>query len=339
MLYHGRHPAFVLSLRVPAEGVDVNVHPAKSEVRFRDARQVHDFIYRVVHRVIAGAGPQTVAVDLPGPADTRSGDRAGQAGGFKQGAAGYADHSPVRGGAGIQAQRHLEMQIRDQMTAVGQLYPDRAGILGEPDRSQMSSPDDRGVAPPLGYALAQLKGVYILAENAEGLVMVDMHAAHERITYESLKRQAEQHGVERQPLLVPLVIHASQSEVAAVSRHRELFSQCGVDIEAIGEEQLVVREMPALLSRGDPESLVRDVISDLGEFGQSDRITEAINEVLSTMACHGSVRANRRLTQEEMNALLREIEAVERSGQCNHGRPTWMRVTLTDIDKWFLRGR
>lgn len=339
VLYHGRHPAFVLDLRIPPDLVDVNVHPAKTEVRFREGRSVHDFVFRTIHRVIAGAGPDEVAVDLPGPAGL--GRTAGEPLSSDRRTRRLPDQGRREtgaGGASPAAEAQMRMHIREQMDALDRLYRD-------PDDSDGAVPDadrdsgDSGDMPPLGYALAQLKGVYILAENAEGLVMVDMHAAHERITYEHLKRQMEDQGVESQPLLVPLVIHVSVTELSVASDHRELFLRYGFDVEPLGEEQLVVRSVPALLSRVDLEPLVRDVISDLVEFGRSDRLGEAGNEILSSMACYGSVRANRRLALDEMNALLRQIETVERTGQCNHGRPTWMRVGLGEIDKWFLRGR
>jgi DNA mismatch repair protein MutL len=290
--------------------------------------------------MIAAAGPEAVAVDLPGPGGLRAVGRDGKSSGADSAARGGFQTTTRGGYDQAQTQSNLRLHIREQMDALGQLSA--GGAVSDP--RQKASPQtvpwtDSGDVPPLGFALAQLKGIYILAENTEGLVVVDVHAAHERITYELLKQQSTDHGVETQPLLVPLVIHVSQAEVSAVLAYQSLFEQCGFDIEAIGEDQLAVRETPALLARGDHETLVRDVISDLIEFGQSDRITEAANAVLSSMACHGSVRANRRLTLEEMNALLREIEAVERSGQCNHGRPTWMRVTLAELDKWFLRGR
>ena len=336
VLYHGRHPAYVLDLRLPPGLVDVNVHPAKTEVRFREGRSVHDFVYRTVHRVIAGAGPGEVAVDLPGPAGP--GRTPGKASSDDPRSPEWPGHGRRGSGGGYgspAAQTQLRMHIREQADALDRLY--RVPDDGHGDAGDAGT--EGGEIPPLGYALAQLKGVYILAENAEGLVMVDMHAAHERITYENLKRQMERQGVESQPLLVPLMIHVSATEISVVEDHRELFRRYGFDVEPLGEEQLVVRSIPALLSRVDHESLVRDVVSDLVEFGDSDRLGESGNEVLSSMACHGSVRANRQLTHDEMNALLRQIETIERSGQCNHGRPTWMRVGLGEIDKWFLRGR
>jgi DNA mismatch repair protein MutL len=193
--------------------------------------------------------------------------------------------------------------------------------------------------PPLGYALAQLKGIYILAENIHGLVVVDMHAAHERITYERLKAARADTGILSQPLLVPQSVAVSQREVGIASQHSELFERLGLAVEAGGEESLVIRQIPVALRDSDVEQLVRDVLADLIEFGSSERIEAHMDEILSTMACHGSVRANRRLTIPEMNALLRDMEETERSGQCNHGRPTWTQMGLEELDKLFLRGR
>ena len=193
--------------------------------------------------------------------------------------------------------------------------------------------------PPLGYALAQLKGIYILAENAAGLVLVDMHAAHERITYERLKTARASEGIRSQPLLVPRAVAVSQREVQVAAEHVELFAGLGLVVEEAGEESLVIRQIPVSLRDSDVEQLLRDVLADLIEFGSSDRIESHLDEILSTMACHGSVRANRRLTIPEMNALLRDMEETERSGQCNHGRPTWTQLGIEELDKLFLRGR
>jgi DNA mismatch repair protein MutL len=193
--------------------------------------------------------------------------------------------------------------------------------------------------PPLGYALAQLQGVYILAENSAGLVLVDMHAAHERITYERMKSAYGAEGIRCQPLLVPQGIAVSQREAECAQANAELFAELGLRVERVGEEALVLREVPVALRDSAMEPLLRDVLSDLLEYGTSDRIRAHMDEILSTMACHGSVRANRRLTVPEMNALLRDMEETERSGQCNHGRPTWTQLSLEELDKLFLRGR
>ncbi|HKJ08988.1 MAG TPA: DNA mismatch repair protein MutL, partial [Gammaproteobacteria bacterium] len=193
--------------------------------------------------------------------------------------------------------------------------------------------------PPLGYALAQLHGVYVLAQNAHGLVLVDMHAAHERITYEGLKTTHGEDGIRSQPLLVPVTVAVSRREAELAEEHQGLFGELGFDVDRMGPETLAVRRIPALLRDSDAGALVRDVLSDLATYGTSSRLREAFNDVLATMACHGSVRANRRLGLEEMNALLREMERTERSGQCNHGRPTWIQLGMDELDSLFLRGR
>ena len=193
--------------------------------------------------------------------------------------------------------------------------------------------------PPLGYALAQLHGIYVLAQNEQGLVLVDMHAAHERITYERLKSSYEEASIQVQPLLVPLSVSVSEKEADYAEQHLGDFASLGVIIERSGPQSLRLREVPVVLAQGDVEALLRDVLSDLMQHGESDRIRQEVNEILSTMACHGSVRANRKLTVPEMNALLRDMEATERSGQCNHGRPTWIQVGIDELDRMFMRGQ
>jgi len=193
--------------------------------------------------------------------------------------------------------------------------------------------------PPLGFARAQLHGIYILAENAQGMVMVDMHAAHERITYERLKTAREGEGIKSQPLLVPITMAVSAKEAQLVEDQVNLFGQLGFEVDRVADESIKVRQIPVVLSNSDVETLLRDVLSDLLTHGSSSRIEQEFNEILSTMACHGSIRANRKLTIEEMNALLRDMEITERSGQCNHGRPTWIQLTIAELDKLFMRGR
>jgi DNA mismatch repair protein MutL len=217
-------------------------------------------------------------------------------------------------------------QVTEQMQGYARLHP-----LPEPE-----SPE---AVPPLGYALAQLKGIYILAENADGMVLVDMHAAHERITYERLKQARAGQGIASQPLLVPQSVAVSAREVQVAQDHEALFAQLGLVVQAGGEESLVIRQIPVALRDSDVELLLRDVLADLIEYGSSERIEAHMDEIISTMACHGAVRANRRLTVPEMNALLRDMEETERSGQCNHGRPTWTAMSLEQLDKLFLRGR
>jgi DNA mismatch repair protein MutL len=331
VLHQGRHPAFVLFLQIAPRLVDVNVHPAKTEVRFRETRGVHDYIYRTLHRAIADLTPEQSNVELPGPgANLGSGQTS----------------EPLRGNFGApggygsrQSQRNIRMLVEEQVNAYRRFSSVGDEVAGEVLNAHSEREIDSEQVPPMGFAIAQLKGIYILAENAEGLIMVDMHAAHERIMYESLKSQSLDKDLGSQPLLVPLSLVVSKSENRAAMEHLDLFRQYGFDIDQIGDEQLVIRAVPALLSKSNMEDLVRDVLADLVEFGTSDRIQDAEHEILSSVACHGSVRANRKLTIEEMNALLRQIENVERSGQCNHGRPTWMSVSLNEIDKWFMRGR
>ena len=322
VLYHGRHPAFALFFHIRPNLVDVNVHPAKSEVRFRDSRAVHDYIYRTLHRAIAALTPGESTVGLPTPAA----------------AVALQPLTPgaARGGYGSgAAQRNIRMLVAEQMDNYRALHASADAATA----TDATTAADGEEAPPLGYALAQLKGIYILAENADGLIMVDMHAAHERITYETLKRQAAEKSAGSQPLVTPLSIIVSRAEADVAEQFAAEFASLGFDIARLGGEQLAVRAVPALLVKADIEALVRDVLSDLIEHGRSERITDAEHDILSGIACHRAVRANRKLTHAEMNALLRQMEQVERSAQCNHGRPTWMGVPLAEIDKWFMRGR
>jgi DNA mismatch repair protein MutL len=312
VLYHGRHPAFVLYLEIDPALVDVNVHPTKHEVRFRDSRSIHDFVYRSLHRVIAAPVTET-ATEVCAPA-----------------AAGPAAHPPRRPPPG---QLAVPMRVREQLAGFRDLAAvPTAGVLPAAELGDAAS-------PPLGYALAQLHGVYILAQNATGLVLVDMHAAHERITYERLKQQYRERSLDSQPLLVPVTLSVSAHEVELWSGATEVFAAAGFEIEQLSPETLVVRQIPELLAGADIPALVRDVLSDIAEHGESSRLIERMNELLSTMACHASVRAHRRLTLDEMNALLRDMEVTERSDQCNHGRPTWIQLDMNELDRWFMRGR
>ncbi len=316
VLFHGRHPAFVLYLELDPRLVDVNVHPAKSEVRFRDSRLVHDFIFRTLHRVLAEP-------------DLEVGERPAETGsltGFGTPAGQVAEERP-----------HYRRQTPMPLGPGSRAESFQASFAAQ----QPSSTADEEVAHdfPLGHALAQLGGVYILAENTQGLVLVDMHAAHERITYERLKETHEGEGIKSAPLLIPLSVAVSAREADLAQEHFELLAGIGMEVDRLGSETLVVRAIPALLHGSDTEKLLRDLLSDLMEHGATERIREEINAVLATMACHGSVRANRRLTLDEMNALLRDMERTERSGQCNHGRPTWSQITMEELDRLFLRGQ
>ncbi len=330
VLYHGRHPAYVLYLELDPATVDVNVHPTKHEVRFRDSRLVHDFLFSSLHRALADVRPSEVQQD-PTPAFAPDRQQAFEATAPTQSPMNF--HTP-RGlsdrpvfGAGQVAE-----QVRQYATLGHE--PSASFAAGDADTATSDS-----VVPPLGFAVAQLKGVFILAENDKGLVVVDMHAAHERITYERMKLQFEASAIQSQPLLVPHSIAVSEKEASFAEQNPEVFSQLGFVIERAGPESLVIRQVPVALNKADVETLVRDVLSDLIEYGVSTRIKNHINDILGTMACHGSVRANRKLTLPEMNALLRDMEVTERSGQCNHGRPTWAQVTVAELDGLFMRGQ
>ncbi len=343
VLFNGRHPTFVLFLEIDPAVVDVNVHPTKHEVRFRDSRMVHDFLYGTLHRALADVRPED---QLAPPAATLSGERpsglaAGEFGGQNEMTLAAQAPPAVRSepawqgaGAGYQAPRPAPAV--DLAEAAGAY---RNFFAPLPGTSAAALPESEGDVPPLGYALAQLKGIYILAENAGGLVLVDMHAAHERITYERLKTAMASEGLRGQPLLVPESVAVSQREADCAEEHADWFARLGFELQRLGPETLAIRQIPALLKQAQAAQLVRDVLADLLEYGSSDRIEAHLNELLATMACHGAVRANRRLTLPEMNALLRDMEHTERSGQCNHGRPTWTQLGMDELDKLFLRGR
>ncbi|WP_444903659.1 DNA mismatch repair endonuclease MutL [Microbulbifer sp. CnH-101-E] len=352
VLYHGRHPAFVLYLELDPASVDVNVHPTKHEVRFRDGRLVHDFLFGSLHRALADVRPgqkdeQAEETDGQenGAAERVSGIQAGEFSGQQK--------MPL-------SNRPSPASLQQQMNAYGALhqpYREPAAVAEPAVPSPDAPPAGAPVAPmaaqaptinesahgedvpPLGFAIAQLHGIYILAQNEQGMIVVDMHAAHERIVYEQMKVAHAAGGIQAQPLLVPVSLAVSQREADCFEERSEVFTALGFVLQRAGPETLLVRQVPTMLHGAQVEQLVRDVLSDLLGQGDSERIGEQINEVLATMACHGSVRANRRLTIPEMNALLRDMERTERSGQCNHGRPTWTQVKLADMDKWFMRGQ
>jgi len=315
VLFHGRHPAYVLFLELDPSLVDVNVHPTKHEVRFRDSRFVHDFLFSSLYKSLSEVTPVdqletskelnqlNSTFDLPQKMNENNN------GGFNQGALSLVDGK----------RNFLESSDKSDDFSIAE--------------------NQRTDVPPLGYAVAQLHGVFILAQNDQGLVIVDTHAAHERITYERMKRALADDGLKTQTLLVPISIALSHTEVDYVEDNKTALLELGLEIERVSDEALVVRKVPALLRDSDIEQLVRDVISDLIKFGTTDLINSKQDDLLSTMACHGSVRANRQLTIQEMNALLRDMETTERSGQCNHGRPTWVFKSLAELDKLFLRGR
>ena len=330
VLYHGRHPVFVLFLDLDPAGVDVNAHPAKSEVRFREGRLVHDFIFQTLHRGLAGVRP---ASGGPG------GDAvpAGEPGNAAPASAVPAFATGPRSGSPLPARdTHWELPLPQ----VGEPGPERSGYAAAsgPELSAPGGREHEG-APPLGFALGQVAGAFILAENARGLVLVDMHAAHERVTYERLKREWRAARVTRQPLLVPETLAVTRAEADLVESSADLLRDLGFELDRSGPEAVRLRAAPALLQGRDLCGLVQDLLADLRNLGHADRAEAALDAVLSSMACHGSVRAGRRLSLPEMNRLLRDMEETENSGQCNHGRPTYVELDHQALDRLFLRGR
>ncbi|MDG2140780.1 MAG: DNA mismatch repair endonuclease MutL [Gammaproteobacteria bacterium] len=323
VLFHGRHPAYILYLELEPSLVDVNVHPTKHEVRFRDSRFIHDFLFSSLHKALAKLAPS---------------DRMNE---FNTAALDSSSNEAV-------AENRCENNFPDQNHLSLNKSPDflhtyhgsknyRFGGSQSASVPSIGKKDES--IPPLGYAIAQLHGIFILAENKQGLIVVDMHAAHERITYERLKIASRSEGLKMQPLLVPLSLVISKQEADCAEEKAELLADLGIELQRISDEGIVVRQIPSLLKDSNIEQMIRDVLSDFLEYGVSDRIQSHQDELLSKMACYGSVRANRQLSLPEMNALLRDMESTERSGQCNHGRPTWIFQSLDELDKLFLRGQ
>ena len=338
VLFHGRHPAYVLFFECDPAMVDVNAHPGKHEVRFRHGRQIHDFLFRAIHKSLAEIKADDSQAHDYGHFATESSSGTSSTG--------ATNHHPSLGQYTAPqrqpSQSALSFAVAEQQRAYTHFADAGASAQGGTREGESSEqgvnaePDDM---PALGFARAQLHGIYILSENAQGLVLVDMHAAHERITYERLKTSHESDGIQSQPLLVPTIISVSSKEAQLVEDNNATFSQLGFEVDRVADESIKLRQIPVVLSNSDVETLLRDVLADLVTHGSSSRIEEAMNEILSTMACHGSIRANRKLTIEEMNALLRDMEITERSGQCNHGRPTWIQLSIAELDKLFMRGR
>ena len=315
VLHHDRHPAYALFFSLPPEGVDVNVHPAKTEVRFRDSRGVHQFLFHAVERALSGSAAESREAVHQAPVQHSESVVAMP----------RAPAPAWRGGD----QTSMQLGAREALA-----FYDTLSRAPE----TVPAAEETAHEYPLGFALGQLHGIYVLAQNAKGLVLVDMHAAHERVVYEKLKCALDAKNVPTQTLLIPVTVTADERDVAAIGDHAEALAGIGFDIHPIAANTVAVRAVPALLKDADPLALTRDLLREIREYGVSRLVTERRNELLGTLACHGAVRANRKLSVPEMNALLREMEATERAGQCNHGRPTWFQVSLADLDKWFRRG-
>jgi DNA mismatch repair protein MutL len=334
VLHGNRHAAFVLFLEIDPAAVDVNVHPAKTEVRFRDARAVHQFVFHAVSRALGG----TVA-EVPAPIPSHYTASPAPRPAPWQPALGVAQ--PAAAYEAMWASGRPQAAVGAPAVQTADAAPrfpsgdDAHRFTSGDDASRWTSGDDA----PLGHALAQLHGVYVLAQNRDGLVLVDMHAAHERILYERLKAALAAHKITAQQLLIPVTFNAEAIDVATAEEHRETLAALGFELSALSPTALAVRAVPGMLAGGDVPALARAVLRDIREYGASGIMEERQNELLATMACHGAVRAHRALTVPEMDALLRQMEATERAGQCNHGRPTWYPLTLADLDRLFLRGR
>ena len=350
LIYHQRYPAFVLFLQMDPTAVDVNVHPGKQEVRFRDSQLVHSFIRRSIKEFLGAITPEHALQTADSTASEFSPSGGQEPLGRAPSNEGYSQ-APV--------QRPMPLQVQEQFNAMTRLGAPSQGHGGSAGGGASRAPEPispyssgaslpsalsamesaESVIPPLGFARAHLHGVYILAENRTGLIIVDAHAAHERITYERLKESYGQDSVKTQALLVPVTVDVSEAEADRCEAEAEWLSALGLSVDRMAPEQLCIREVPAILGRCDVNALLRDVLSDLMSHDTSERLRGAVDEVLSSMACHGSVRANRALSLSEMNALLRQVESTPNSGQCNHGRPTWTALNMQELDKLFMRGR
>ena len=321
VVYHDRHPALILYLNMNPKMVDVNVHPAKAEVRFSDGRAVHDFVYRSINQAIAADGPKRQISQQ-------------QSNSFSVESTSSAKFSRSPGSTAASPSAQMQMLVKESLQTYKTLH-------GTEDKQPVGDdlPEIDYDSAPLGYALGQLHGIYIIAQNQQGMVIVDAHAAHERITYEKLKTQYDSETVAVQQLAIPIEIKLSEQEIHRIMQLEKVFAELGFEISRLSETALVVRSVPSLLVKVDAQLLIKDILADLDELGHSDKTQVLANSILSTTACHGSVRANRRLSLDEMNALLRQVEKTERSSQCNHGRPTWFNFELSQVDKWFKRGQ
>lgn len=374
VLHGDRYPSYVLFLDLPPEAVDVNVHPSKIEVRFRDSRSIHQYVFHAVQRALArhaGASPETTAgghaahlEPAPrGPSsflDTPLGQSQGHATGGSGGSGFSPSSSSSTSNTWMRQARMTQgtLPVAQPLALYDALFGRKDTGAGTPDGTTTIARDSAGapVAPlpgftaspiaatahdeqPLGFALGQIHGIYVLAQNAHGLVIVDMHAAHERILYEQFKNALADRSVAVQALLLPVSMTATPIEIGTVEEERDTLESLGFDLAVLSPTTLAIRAVPALLKDADLQSLARAVLADLHAFGGSRVLTERQHELLGTLACHHAVRANRRLTLDEMNALLRQMEATERADQCNHGRPTWYQLTLNDLDRLFMRGQ
>lgn len=351
VLYRDRYPAYILFLEIAPSQVDVNVHPTKHEVRFREGRLVHDFIFRSVHDALARsrpgghdceshAAPQPVAA-LDNVAEFKPVSPRPTTPEPVQHKPQYSYTAPRPQQQPAPARVNPQV-MQEQMAIYRALHEDEpktATVATTPAAAPSSAPVLQSQTPPLGYALGQVQGIYILAENEHGLVMIDMHAAHERVLYEKMKTAFSKQQMPVQTLLVPRTVVLSEREADHVEQQADFFQSLGFKVERMGNETIAIREVPQLLADGPIEQLIRDIISDILVHGESTRAQESINRLLGTLACHHSVRAHHRLTIPEMNALLREMEKTDHSGQCNHGRPTTVQLSMDDLDKLFMRGR
>lgn len=344
VLHGNRHPAYVLALALDPALVDVNVHPSKTELRFRDPQAVHRLVFNAVRnalRTSAGTSPAPAQVNAPGNAPDSRAAAHGEQGALglraaaSQGGWLAPERMPMPADNGVA--RRTSWQREAPAPGDGAVRAALAAFepLDAPAAGTSSAP---GSGPPLGFAIAQLHGIFILAQNEAGLVVVDMHAAHERIVYERLKAQADD-GVEMQQLLIPATMRIDEVAVRCAEEHRSEITALGLELDVMSPTTIAVRAVPVVLTRADPAALARDLLDELRDYGSSRAIEAHRDKLLATMACHGAVRANRQLSVAEMNALLRQMESTAAADQCNHGRPTWVQLDLADIDRWFLRGR
>jgi DNA mismatch repair protein MutL len=330
VLFHGRHSVFVLYLVLDPTLVDVNAHPAKLEVRFREGRLVHDFLFTALHRSLADIRPEHSVISI---VDDNASLQLAPEVKSEQTSSNFDQKPDYNQRPPLQTSLPT---VAETIRAYASLYPEDQTVQKQQPLPVLSPTQD---THPLGYAIAHLHNIYILAETPKGIILVDAHAAHERVTYERLKQQHQLGSIPRQPLLLPIKINVSSAEADLAEQEHEFFSSLGFELNRSGPETIILRSTPALLGNIDKEKLIRDVLADITEHGMSHRIQEQSNQILATIACHGAVRAHRRLSIDEMNALLRDMEQTERIGQCNHGRPTWIELSTNDLDKFFMRGQ